>query len=128
MFSASPSKSSQPKALTVAAAAALLGGSLVASAAQAAEYATVVSSTPVMGSVPQARQVCSQGQQIVQQQPSGAGAVIGAIFDGNIHSLGGAFGFDPALNRSVAVSTLAVEEALTKIYPAPRLIKELHGG
>jgi hypothetical protein len=55
------------------------------------------------------------------------GAVIGAVFDGNIHSLGGAFGFDPAVNRSVAVSTVAVEEALTKIYPAPRLLKELHG-
>ncbi|MDP9056914.1 MAG: S46 family peptidase [Pseudomonadota bacterium] len=57
-----------------------------------------------------------------------SGAVIGAVFDGNIHSLGGAFGFDAGLNRSVSVSTVAVEEALTKIYPAPRLIKELHGG
>jgi len=56
------------------------------------------------------------------------GSVIGAVFDGNIHSLGGAYGFDPAVNRSVSVSTVAVEEALTKIYPAPRLIKELHGG
>ena len=56
-----------------------------------------------------------------------SGAVIGAVFDGNIHSLGGAFGFDPTVNRSVSVSTLAVEEALTKIYPAPRLISELHG-
>jgi hypothetical protein len=54
------------------------------------------------------------------------GAVIGAVFDGNIHSLGGNFGFDETLNRSVSVSTMAVEEALTKIYPAPRLITELH--
>ncbi|WP_174273880.1 S46 family peptidase [Sphingomonas bacterium] len=54
------------------------------------------------------------------------GAVIGAIFDGNIHSLGGAFGFDPVLNRSVAVSTVAVEEALGKIYPGKRLLAELH--
>ena len=54
------------------------------------------------------------------------GAVIGAVFDGNIHSLGGNFGFDETLNRSVSVSTMAVEEALTKIYPAPRLIAELH--
>lgn len=54
------------------------------------------------------------------------GAVIGAVFDGNIHSLGGNFGYDGALNRSVSVSTMAVEEALTKIYPAPRLLAELH--
>jgi hypothetical protein len=55
------------------------------------------------------------------------GAVIGAVFDGNIHSLGGNFGYDESLNRSVSVSTVAVEEALTKIYPAPRLLAELHG-
>jgi hypothetical protein len=54
------------------------------------------------------------------------GNVIGALFDGNIHSLGGAFGYDPALNRSVIVSTAAVEEALRKVYPAPDLIAELH--
>jgi hypothetical protein len=54
------------------------------------------------------------------------GNVIGAVFDGNIHSLGGNFGFDETVNRSVSVSTVAVEEALTKIYPAPRLIAELH--
>ncbi len=54
------------------------------------------------------------------------GDVIGALFDGNIHSLGGAFGYDPALNRSVIVSTAAVEEALKKVYPAPNLIAELH--
>jgi hypothetical protein len=56
------------------------------------------------------------------------GAVIGALFDGNIHSLGGAFGFDPALNRSVIVSTGAVEAALKSVYPAPALVAELHGG
>ena len=33
------------------------------------------------------------------------GSVIGAAFDGNIHSLGGSYGYDPALNRSVIVST-----------------------
>ncbi len=54
------------------------------------------------------------------------GSVIGAAFDGNIHSLGGAFGFDPVLNRTVVVSTGAIEEALTNIYPAPALLKELH--
>lgn len=55
------------------------------------------------------------------------GSVIGAAFDGNIHSLGGAFGYDPALNRTVVVSTAAVQQALEKVYPAPALVKELAG-
>lgn len=54
------------------------------------------------------------------------GSVIGALFDGNIHSLGGSFGYDPALNRSVVVSTGAVEAALKAVYPAPHLLAELH--
>jgi hypothetical protein len=53
------------------------------------------------------------------------GSVIGAAFDGNIHSLGGAYGYDPVLNRTVVVSTGAVEETLTKVYPAPSLLAEL---
>ncbi len=53
------------------------------------------------------------------------GTVIGAAFDGNIHSLGGNYGYDPALNRTVVVSTDAVQEALEKIYPAPALVAEL---
>jgi V8-like Glu-specific endopeptidase len=53
------------------------------------------------------------------------GKVIGAAFDGNIHSLGGNYGYDPVLNRTVAVSTAAVEEALKNIYPAPGLLAEL---
>ena len=53
------------------------------------------------------------------------GSVIGAAFDGNIHSLGGAYGYDPVLNRTVAVSTAAVDETLTKVYPAPALLAEL---
>ncbi|MFC4254380.1 S46 family peptidase [Altererythrobacter xixiisoli] len=53
------------------------------------------------------------------------GTVIGAAFDGNIHSLGGNYGYDPVLNRTVVVSTAAVQEALETIYPAPALIAEL---
>ena len=53
------------------------------------------------------------------------GKVIGAAFDGNIHSIGGAYGYDPVLNRTVVVSTAAVEEALKTIYPAPALLVEL---
>ena len=55
------------------------------------------------------------------------GEVIGAIFDGNIHSLGGDYGYDPALNRAVAVSTAAVSEALRKVYHADALANELGG-
>lgn len=56
-----------------------------------------------------------------------AGTVIGAAFDGNIHSLGGNYGYDPELNRTVVVSTAALQEALETIYPAPRVVKELAG-
>ncbi len=55
------------------------------------------------------------------------GEVIGAIFDGNIYSLGGDYGYDPALNRSVAVSAAAVSEALRKVYHADALANELAG-
>ena len=54
-----------------------------------------------------------------------SGSVVGAIFDGNIDSLGGAFGFDPRVNRSVAVSTAAITEALSNVYNAPALVAEL---
>ncbi|MXP13652.1 S46 family peptidase [Altererythrobacter confluentis] len=54
-----------------------------------------------------------------------AGNVIGAAFDGNIHSLGGNYGYDPLLNRTVSVSAEAVQEALEVMYPAPNLVKEL---
>jgi hypothetical protein len=53
------------------------------------------------------------------------GEVIGAAFDGNIHSLGGSYGYDGALNRTVTVSTAAITEALRNIYHQPRLLAEL---
>jgi Peptidase S46 len=53
------------------------------------------------------------------------GRVIGAIFDGNIHSLGGEFGFDPRLNRAVAVLTVAIGPALRNVYALPALADEL---
>jgi len=64
-----------------AAAAALLG---TAGLARAAEYATVISATPVTNSVAVPRQDCVDGERIVQQQPTGAGAVVGAIVGGVI--------------------------------------------
>lgn len=56
-----------------------------------------------------------------------AGTVIGTAFDGNIHSLGGNYGYDGTMNRTVAVSAAAVQEALETIYPAPALVEELSG-
>jgi hypothetical protein len=53
------------------------------------------------------------------------GEVIGAAFDGNIHSLGGDFAFDDTLNRSVEVSTAAATEALRVVYGQDDLVREL---
>ena len=76
--------------LAAAAALALLGTS---TAANAAEYATVVSSTPVTSSVAVPRQDCVQSEQLVQQAPSGAGALIGAIAGGVVgNQFGHGFG------------------------------------
>ena len=55
------------------------------------------------------------------------GRVVGAIFDGNIHSLGGDFGFDPRLNRAIAVLTTAIGPALRNVYQLPALADELEG-
>ena len=65
----------------------------------------------------------NSGSPVVDRQ----GRVIGAAFDGNIHSLGGNYGYDGTINRTVVVSTDAVQEALEKIYPAPHLVAELQG-
>lgn len=54
------------------------------------------------------------------------GEVIGAVFDGNIHSLGGDFGYDPGLNRCISVSAAAIQEALLKVYHRPDLVRELN--
>jgi hypothetical protein len=55
------------------------------------------------------------------------GEVIGAVFDGNIHSLGGDYAYDARLNRGVAVSTAAITEALEKVYDDLELVRELKG-
>jgi hypothetical protein len=51
--------------------------------------------------------------------------IVGLIFDGNIHSLGGEYGYDPALNRSIAVTSVALTHALDKVYGAERILAEL---
>ena len=56
------------------------------------------------------------------------GEVVGLVFDGNIQSLGGDYGFDPAVNRAVSVHSSALVEALAKIYGAQRIVDELKPG
>jgi len=53
--------------------------------------------------------------------------IVGLIFDGNIHSLGGDYGFDDSVNRAVAVDSAALIEALDHIYGAKRIVAELKG-
>lgn len=51
--------------------------------------------------------------------------VVGLVFDGNIESLGGEYGFDAKVNRTVAVHSAAILEALGTIYGAGRIVEEL---
>jgi hypothetical protein len=53
------------------------------------------------------------------------GDVVGAIFDGNIHSLGGEYFYDGSLNRAVTVASTIVEEALADVYGMDGLVEEL---
>lgn len=55
------------------------------------------------------------------------GHVIGVVFDGNVHSLGGEFFYDGALNRSISVSSAAIGAALTHVYGMNDLAGELRG-
>ena len=45
--------------------------------------------------------------------------MVGLIFDGNIQSLGGDYGFDAAVNRAVAVHSAALIEALDEDLRRP---------
>jgi hypothetical protein len=51
--------------------------------------------------------------------------IVGLVFDGNIHSLGGEYWFDPLLNRTVAVDSRGIREALRSVYGADRILSEL---
>ena len=55
----------------------------------------------------------------------GDGRIVGLMFDGNIHSISGAYWFDTDLNRAVAVHPAIIREALTKVYDADALAAEL---
>ncbi len=89
--------------LAAAASAALFGAAAPAAAAQ---YANVVSATPVTDSVAAPRQDCVEGQQVVQQQPSGAGALIGAIAGGVVgNQFGHGFGRAAATGLGVVAGS-----------------------
>jgi hypothetical protein len=64
----------------------------------------------------------NSGSPVVDAQ----GRLVGLIFDGNIHSIGGSYWFDPLLNRAVAVHPAAMLLALGEIYGATGLIEELY--
>ena len=53
------------------------------------------------------------------------GEVVGLIFDGNLASLGGDYGYDAATNRAVALHGRAILEGLEKVYGAGRVVKEI---
>lgn len=54
------------------------------------------------------------------------GQIVGLIFDGNIFSIGGDYGYDARRNRSVAVDSRALLEGLSKVYHLDRVVSEIH--
>jgi len=66
----------------------------------------------------------NSGSPVVNQQ----GEFVGIIFDGNEPSLSGRYAYDPAQNRSVAVDSAAILEALRHVYHAEALATELESG
>jgi Peptidase S46 len=55
------------------------------------------------------------------------GDIVGLVFDGNIESLVGDYVFDIETNRTVAVHTAGMTEALKKLYGAQALLDEMTG-
>lgn len=53
------------------------------------------------------------------------GRLVGLIFDGNVHSLGGDYWFDAEKNRAVAVHPAAILVAMEKVLGAQGLVREL---
>jgi len=55
-------------------------------------------------------------------------SVVGLMFDGNIFSLGGDYGYDAAKNRAIAVDSRALLEGLQKVYHMENIVREIEGG
>jgi len=66
----------------------------------------------------------SSGSPVIDRE----GKLVGLVFDGNIHSLGGDFWYDGDDNRAVAVDDQALLVALRKIYGMSALADELANG
>jgi len=54
--------------------------------------------------------------------------VVGLIFDGNIFSLGGNYGYDAAKNRAVSVDVRTLLEGIKKVYRLDRIVSEIEAG
>lgn len=54
--------------------------------------------------------------------------IVGLIFDGNIESLPGDYIYVPTVNRSVAVHSDAIPQALKYMYHADRIVNEIETG
>jgi Peptidase S46 len=53
------------------------------------------------------------------------GEVVGLIFDGNIFSLGGDYGYDAKQNRAIAVDSRALLEGMREVYHLNRVVDEI---
>ena len=53
------------------------------------------------------------------------GNIVGLMFDGNIHSIAGAYWFNPVNNRAVAVDPAIILVGLSKVYDARAILSEL---
>jgi V8-like Glu-specific endopeptidase len=51
--------------------------------------------------------------------------IVGLMFDGNIHSVSGAYWFDNEKNRAIAVHPAIMREAMSKVYGADAVLAEL---
>lgn len=56
------------------------------------------------------------------------GDLVGLMFDGNIHSIANSYWFDTEKSRAVAVHPAIMKEALTKVYRADALYREISAG
>jgi hypothetical protein len=51
--------------------------------------------------------------------------IVGLLFDGNIFSLGGDYGYDAAKNRSIAVDSRGLLEGMRNVYHLDRIVDEI---
>jgi len=65
--------------------------------------------------------VVTRGSPLIEKNAE----IVGLIFDGNIFSLGGYFGYDAAKNRCVAVDTRVLLDGLRKVYHLKRIADEI---